>query len=234
MMDRKELYLNVRKAYRLVYEVQDSIVEMIEYIRARIKHNDCAGKQLFSDPIAKRRLKDDDYADQYIGQGTWSWDYFLTYMYTYYFTGIPTETQYCCFSVIQVMDDGFVGAPAKDSAPSTKDFCDAADSESYLLFAFSIWKKDQRAIWFDYDGTEQIENEKEEIMRISDEIKQNGYGSYIVNTSDYCFIVKRINLESIGSKPETDQVLSDFDTLVFEKTGYHLLVDDQQDLPPLH
>ncbi len=28
-MDRKELYRNVRKAYRLAYEVQHSIVEMI-------------------------------------------------------------------------------------------------------------------------------------------------------------------------------------------------------------
>ena len=63
-MDRKELYQNVRKAYRLAYEVQDSIIEIVEYIRARIRYSKIAGKQLFSASIERHIPALDDYADQ--------------------------------------------------------------------------------------------------------------------------------------------------------------------------
>lgn len=140
-MDRKELYLNARKAYRLVYEVQDSIVEIVEYIRARIDYIDCAGKPLFSNALGKRKGIDENYVNDNIGNGMWSWDYFPTFMYMYYFLTPPTETEHCCFSIIQVMDDGFSKLPDTAAPPSTKDFGDPTDSKSYLLFAFSIWKK---------------------------------------------------------------------------------------------
>lgn len=228
-MDRKELFMNVRKAYRLAYEVQDSIVEIVEYIRTKINYEDCAGKQLFSGSVRKRKGVGEGYVTDNIGGGMWSWDYFPTYMYIYYFDGIPTETQNCCFSIVQVMDDGFKIAPIKYSSPSTKYFRDSADSESYLLFSFSIQKKDHRNIWFEYDGTEVIRDEGSEILRISDDIKNKGNEPYIKKTGDACFIVAKISLEAIGSKAEADQALQYFSKLVREETGYHLLIDETQE-----
>jgi hypothetical protein len=235
-MDRKELYLNVRKAYRLAYEVQDSIVDMVEYIRERIHREKSAGKPLFSYPIETCRIPEDDYANHNIGYGMWSWDYFPTYMYTYYFTLQPTETQYCCFSIIQVMDDGFIITPDEDSAPSTKGFKDPADSESYLLFAFSIWEKTRTYIWFNRDekGSDHVKDERAEIIRISETIKGDGNKPYVVSNTDSTFVVTRMNLESFGSKTEADRVLQDFAKLVQGKTGYQLLIDETQEDTPRH
>jgi hypothetical protein len=228
-MDRKELYQNVRKAYRLAYEVQDSIVEMVEYIRGRIRYEDCAGKPLFSNSLAKRKNVEEGYVTDNIGGGMWSWDYFPTFMYMYYFTGIPSETRYSCFSIVQVMDDGFTKAPGKTSSPSTKNFGGITQAESYLLLAFSIWNKKNRAIWFEYNGAEPIDDEMGEIMRISDEISLDGNKPYIVRTPESTFITVRISLEAIGSKEEADQALQDFARLVQDRTGYQLLVEEPEE-----
>lgn len=225
-MDRKELYLNARKAYRLVYEVQDSIVEIVEYIRARIDYIDCAGKPLFSNALGKRKGIDENYVNDNIGNGMWSWDYFPTFMYMYYFLTPPTETEHCCFSIIQVMDDGFSKLPDTAAPPSTKDFGDPTDSKSYLLFAFSIWEKNQRAIWFDYDGTNEIDDEKNEILRITEDITKKGHESYIMKTVDAFFIATKVNLEGIGSKAEADETLQKFSMQIFDNTEYQLLRED--------
>ena len=82
-MDRKELYLNVRKAFRLVYEVQDSIFGMVEYIGSKIKHDKYAGAQLFADQIVNYKPKIDEYADQRFGGKTWTWAFSL-YVYLYF------------------------------------------------------------------------------------------------------------------------------------------------------
>ena len=233
-MDRKELYQNVRKAYRLAYEVQDSIIEIVEYIRARIRYSKIAGKQLFSASIERQIPALDGYADQkYLGY-QWSWDYFPTYMYTYYFAMAPKENRAACFSIVQVMDDGFVDTPDEDTSPSTKDFKKPDESESYLLFAFSIWK-DHDFIWF-YRNENRIklDDEKTEILRISETIKDNQYEPYVASNDASTFIVKRISLESIGSKAEADQALHDFAKLVQDKTGYQLLIEERQENPPLH
>lgn len=125
-MDRKELFMNVRKAYRLAYEVQDSIVGTVEYIRDRIRYTACAGSQLFSDPIEKYKSAIDGEADQKFGKDSWgkkgSWKYLPTYMYMYYFQCKPTETQNCCFAIVQVMDDGFAELPETNASPSTEFF----------------------------------------------------------------------------------------------------------------
>lgn len=228
-MDRKELYQNVRKAYRLAYEVQHSIVEMVDYIRTRIKTVDYAGKQVFSDPLSKRKGVEEGYVTDYIGTDMWSWDYFPTYMYMYYFTGIPTETKYSCFSIVQVMDDGFLGTTNVDSAPETKDFNTPAESESYVLLSFAIWNKNRRAIWFEYDGTDVIQDEKAEIMRISQVLKGNEGKPYVKKVPDAAFVVSRINLESMCSKAEVDHVLQAFADLVEQETGYQILLDETEE-----
>jgi hypothetical protein len=228
-MDRKELYQNVRKAYRLAYEVQDSIIAIVEHIRTKIRYSEIAGKQLFSASIEKHIPALDYYADQkYLGY-QWSWDYFPTYMYLYYFSGIPTETKYSCFSIVQVMDDGFIKLLDKNTSPSTKDFLEIADSESYLLINYSSCDKRHRATWFDYDGKNQIDDIRKEIVRINEIIKGNGTNTYVEGDGGDIFIVKRISLEAIGSKEEADRVLHDFAKLVLDKTGYQLLLEEPKE-----
>lgn len=225
-MDRKELYLNVRKAFRLVYEVQDSIFGMVEYIGSKIKHDKYAGAQLFADQIVNYKPKIDEYADQRFGGKTWTWAFFPTFMYIYYFQGKNKGVQKSSFSIVQVIDDGCFKALGNTSIPSTKDFKKPEDSESYLLFAFSIWK-DNDYIWFYRNEKREELDEREGILKISESIKNNRNEPYVVsNDNTSSFIVKRVNLESIGSKEEADQVLQDFAKLVLDKTGYQLLLED--------
>lgn len=233
-MDRKELYQNVRKAFRLAYEVQDSIIEMVEYIRTRIRSTACAGGQLFSAPIETCKPELDEGVNQKIGSDSWgkqgNWKYFPTFMYMYYFECKPAETQKCCFAIIQVIDDG-IAKPLneKHTTLSTASLKNPADSESYLLFSFSIWK-DHDFIWF-YRNEErnELSNTETEIFRIGETIKSNGYKPYVVSNDASTFVVTRINLESIWSKQETDHFLQDFAKLVHERTGYQILIEDPEE-----
>ena len=228
-MHTKELYQNVRKAYRLAYEVQHSIVEMIDYIRTRIKTIDYAGKQVFSDPLAKHRGVDEGYVTDYIGTDIWSWDYFPTFMYMYYFKCKPTETQNSCFAIIQIMDDGFTKIEQGGFPLITENFKDPADSESYVLLSFAIWNNKRRAIWFEHNGKDEIKDEKAEIMRISQAIKGNGGEPYVKKVPDAAFVVGRTNLESMCSTAEVDDVLHAFADLVKLETGYQILLDETEE-----
>lgn len=222
-VNRKELYQNVRKAYRLVYEVQDSIVATAEYIRTKIKFSKWGGGPLFSAAVAKKRVIEDGYTPDQIGGDMWSWDYFPTYMYMYYYELLdPSEHQYCCFSIIQVMDDGFKVIPDAPTPPSTKAFIPPEKSESYLLFAFSLWNKGEQELWFTFDGVDYIRDEKSEILRISKLIDEQGT-PYVTSLNEHHFIVMKVPLEEIGNKVETDEFLQKFSDLIIAQTNYQIL-----------
>ena len=224
----KDVYENVRKAYRLIYDVQDSLVEMVEYIRSRIRYIDCAGQQLFSDPISNRKSDvDGSGAKQNFGQGMWSWDYLPSYMYMYYFQTPSDGDRNACFNIVQVMDDG-AEMDLDAVPPSPANFRNVKDSESYVLLAFSIWKNDHRAIWFDGPEDEGNKDIRNEVFRLADQIKRDGTPLVITSDGypeDY-FIIMKKNLESVGNKEETDDILQKFCQFVETKTSYSLLLKE--------
>lgn len=222
-MDRKELYLNARKAFRLVYEIQDSIIEVVEYIRSKIRYEAHAGRQIFSDPIERYKSPIGGGADQKFGEGRWSWDYFPSFMYMYYFTGKPKGSQNYSFSITQVMDDGFTNMTDSDFVLSTEKFKEPARSESYFLFAFSSWEgTKQYSFYDDASLTESTDEVAEKIIKISNSIEKNGCEPYI-RSDRGTTIVTRFPLEALGSKGEVDDLLKIFAQLVEQKTGYRLL-----------
>lgn len=228
-MDRKVLFENVRKAYRLLFEVQDSIVELVEYIRSRIRLDDCAAKQIFSDPISQRKSDvDGSGAKNYFGGGMWSWDYFPPFMYMYYFKTPSLGNLESCFNIIQVMDDGAKEADFDSGiVPAPAKFVKAEKSQSYMLFAFSIWENTHRAIWFDgspKDG-DKARVLRDEVFRITSLIEE-GDNPLIIADSNYphdYFILKKINMCDIGNKEEADEALTAFALDIKRITGYSLL-----------
>lgn len=228
MIDRKEVYKNVRRAYRLLYEVQDSLVEMVEYIRSRIRYVDCAGRQIFSAPISNRKSDvDNSGAKQNFGQGMWSWDYLPAYMYLYYFQTPSDGDRNTCFNIVQVMDDG-AEKELRAVPPSPSKFRSVNDSESYVLLAFSIWKNNHRAIWFDGSEDEGDKDIRNEVFRLADNVRKED-GTLIITSErhpeDY-FIIMKINLESLGNREEAAKILHEFAQFVKSTTGYFLLPEE--------
>ena len=223
----KELLKNIRKAYRLLYNVQESIVDFAEYIKEKIncEGQKYAGNQLFSSRISTRRSYIDGYNDKF-GEGMWAWDYFPSYMYMYYFELRAHYKDHACFAVIQIMDDGsFNTNNAGEDSPSTKDFKKVEKSDSYLLLAFAKWGEKNNRIWFNYDGQSKTD-EKQEIIRIAREIEKNKE-AYFNNQDHPTFIVKRIEFEEIEDSKKAQSALSSFAKFVEEKTEYHMLVDEK-------
>ena len=221
-MDKKEIYENIRKSYRLVYGVQKSIVEMIEYIKVKIDCSDCCGKSLFSDSI-HRKKSIDNYANHRVGNGMWTWDYFPSFMYMYYFSRKNKKEIKSRFSIIQVLDDGFISQyPGKNTCPDPSDFDNPSDAFSYLLLSFCTWT-DKDKVFFNHNGKTNVK-EIEEVIRIAKWIKENNDIEYIDSENDTkIFIVKKVLLENLGKKDDVDEMLKEFGNLVKEKTGLNLL-----------
>lgn len=227
-MDRKILFENVRKAYRLLFEVQDSIVELVEYIKSRIRFDDCAARQIFSDPISPRKSDiDGSGTKSYFGGGMWSWDYFPSLMYMYYFKTPSYGNLESCFNVIQVMDDGAKYANFDSGiVPTPAKFLEVEKSQSYMLFTFSLWENAHK-IW--ENGSLKVRNKtrivRDEIFKKTSLIEKGDNPLEITNNEyphDY-FIIKKINMYDIGNKEEADEALTAFASDIKRITGYSLL-----------
>lgn len=247
-MNRKELYQNVRKAYRLAYEVQDGIVETVEYIHSHIQSVKWGGKQIFSNKIDIQKPSVDDYVNEKFGQGMWSWDYFPTYMYMYYFSmKKPSDHQKCCFSIVQVMDDGFDGCPKNKKPLDTNTFTSPEESHSFLQFAFAIKNTSETDWRMWYNGGAELLVEADEIIRISKEIESKKIvqrkttsekttseeikiednekkEAYYIKSDGKGnnFVVMQFSLENIGNREEADAALDRFNEVVVKETRYKL------------
>lgn len=223
-----ELLKNIRKAYRLLYNIQESLVAFAEYIKEIIDHEEekYVGNQLYSSRIATRKSNIDGYNDKF-GEGMWAWDYFPSYMYMYYFRLRAHDKDQACFAVIQIMDDGsFNTNNSGEASPAPQNFKKVEESDSYLLFAFAKWSEENNKIWFNYDG-QNMTNEKDEIIRIAREIGKIKK-EYFDNQDHPSFIVRKIEFEEIENENKAQSALKNFAKLVEEKTKYKFLRDNNR------
>lgn len=148
-LNKKEIYENVRKAYRLLTEVQESVAGIIKHIESKL-HN----TQIFcnTNNYNTYQLCTPAYYDPLKG---WSWESFppLIHIFSYYSKDLSfkpsekdidnsRETSRKVFSIVQIMDDGFIIDNASISLPRTNKFTPPEDSHSYLMMVYWVesWK----------------------------------------------------------------------------------------------
>lgn len=176
-MENKEAlnkaYENVRKAYRLIYEVQDSTLCTIKSLAENIDYDAKYGSQGFSDSLKRSNEPIWD---------IWAWDYIPSFSYQYYFY---LKNSFDIFSIIQVMDDGFTNPGLNvniGSSPSTEQFNAAIDSKSqvYLVLTKTPLIDEKQPI--PCEATEGCENFRQRWVNI---LSQYNIRNLIVHTKDH-------------------------------------------------
>lgn len=219
-MNKNEIFLNIRNAYRLVYEAQKSMLDSIEYIKSRVKYSDCAGLPLFSEAF-KTRSYVDSYANIRLAPYKWAWDYFPAYVFDYYFKDCPKHC--CCMSIVQVMDNGFINS-FEDRLDTSK-FLDSAESSSFILFSFAKYPDDvKEALWY-YNLFEDCKEDfAKAVFRISEIIDSSSDKVFDVEKEGQGRMISwKIDLCDFITLSDIDNALESFNKIIKERVAEEIL-----------
>ncbi|MBI9062573.1 MAG: hypothetical protein JEZ14_11355 [Marinilabiliaceae bacterium] len=206
---------DVRNAFRLLKEYQERMLNIVSYIKNRYAMPELAGRRHFCD---KLRGKKNGYAEIQIWKDMWTWDFLYGYEFEYYLGSnelkdIKKKGKYA-MSIIQVSDTGFHESSDANKDPNQiETFKDSENSSSLLLFIFEWVKDDKDWLWddsaaiFDKVKKELLERQKPTMERI---------------TKDNCFISARYSIDRFLEQSSCDEVLNEFDELVFNKCEVRL------------
>lgn len=218
-MTAEELFLNVRRAYRLLYEVQDSARKVVNYYSSKLDFNDYAGLQLFSNFPEKKKPSLDGYADIKVYSNKWTWDLFPCYMFEYYFV---SNDGYKCMSMVCVMDDGAFNAR---KILDTSTFVSVEDSSSYILLTYAKYssrtKFDDR-IWY-YNLYPDISNSRDAVFRLGKELKDKADSFVEYNNEKGHLITVRYPIDLLMNQQRSESALEKFAEKIKESFGDSIL-----------
>lgn len=138
----EELFLNVRKSIRLLYEYQHRVQKTMFYIKQLLNlspSNRIEVNKLFSKPPRVSQY----YGQFQLSSDNWAWDFLFPMAMEYYLGDRNTidDKHKFCMSVISVTDDGFFQAMNKRSdvkKEKTETFADVGSSDTVVLFVMEI------------------------------------------------------------------------------------------------
>ena len=216
-MTTEELFCNVRKAYRLLYEVQDSARKVAIYYSTKLNFVDYAGLQLFSDCLEKKKPFLDGYANIKVYPDKWIWDMFPGYMFEYYFV---SKDGYNCMSMVCVMDDG--AAKAKNIL-DTSTYISTEDSSSYILLTYAKYNgTEANRIWY-YNLYPYISNSRDAILRLGLNLKNKAAGLYECNNENGHFISVQYSMDLLMNQQKCENSLEEFVGIIKEHFGDDIL-----------
>ncbi len=205
--DFKGALLNVRNAHRLIKGYQETILNLMFYIKDRYLLPDLSGKRRFCYPLSHHKS---GYANIKLWKEMWSWDFIYTYEFEYYF-GVDDnrfKDKIFSFSIIQVSDTGFYKSTISNGNEVEK-FELAENSDSVLIFVFEI----KRDSWL---WGKEIENSKNELLK-------NNKEKYLLENR---FLAIKYDLSNFIDKENTDKILKEFDHEINKLFKVRLLRDN--------
>ena len=205
--DLKKGLVHIRSAYRLIFEHQKRVLNIIDYIKDQLGLKGDGGNKYFSDPIASKR---GDYPHLKIVSGMWAWDFIFSYCFEFYLGHQDYEFEGQNYnyeiSIIQVSDTGFWDSDDDFKTElDTKTFQDVKKAESCFVFIFEIKLKEIESYWSSKEklGVELYEflgsQEKEKVIDTSE------------NKSFHSrFLMIRRSMSDFLDQKSTDKALEDF------------------------
>lgn len=140
MTSAQELFVNVRKSVRLLYEYQKRMQGTMFHIKS-ILNLSPAGRIEINKLYSRAPRASKDYGETSLGDGNWAWDYIYPMAMEYYLGEKRIKDTDFCLSVIQVTDDGYYKALKDGLSPNrldTNTYVSAESSESHTLFVMEI------------------------------------------------------------------------------------------------
>lgn len=215
-----ELFTDIRKAMRLLYEYQRRVQGTVFEIKSLLNLSPTGRigiNKLFSDPPTQSKSR---YGQFQLWPGFWAWDYLFPMAMEYYLGERETAdgNGSFCLSVIQATDTGFFDARRQGSSPDpidTKTFRDADLSKTVALFVMELKTKES-----DWDAVrwtrDRMNADLETWLNAPDDtiFYETGDGNHFI-------VVKKEWFELI-SKEQIASVLADICQRVSDKTGYSI------------
>lgn len=147
IVSTKELFVNIRKSIRLLYEYQKRMQGTMFHIKSLLNLSP-AGRIEINKLFSRAPRQSKDYGESQLWDGNWAWDYLYPMAMEYYLGEKKIDDNDFCLSVIQVTDDGYYRAKQQNQPTNRIDtytFCPSDESNSIVLFVMEI--KPQNSSW---------------------------------------------------------------------------------------
>ncbi len=132
MSEIKQTLIDVRKAYRFLYNYQRTLMDLVDYIGRKYNFKYEGGYSKFSNVTPRT------------GKGhltNWAWDWLNMYYYEFHFRTNKINNDDIHFSIFSVNDTGFYEVENNDKT-NTNSFKSIEESKSKLFFVIgkNLWK----------------------------------------------------------------------------------------------
>lgn len=199
----EKLLVEVRKSYRLLYQYQRRVLDLVDYIGKRFGFSYAGGYSKFSNVTPRE------------GKGNltnWAWDWLNMYYYEFRFRTKQVNNGHLDFSIAILSDTGFFMArESNDKIDPTmvSKFADVDNSETHLVLIVgkNIWD----FFWGDW-------NNQTFTMKKSDFKDFDG---------DKVMLFKHYKLKDFFNEESANQQLLDFERFCLEKGVEFKLVENK-------
>ena len=207
--DLQSAFADVRRAYRLIYQLQSRLKDLVSYIKSQTRFcesTDSGGCWRFCGNTTRHVIS--QYTDLRI-DNIEPWQALPGYVFEYYFTSF--EENGLEMSIIQVCDDGYYTANKQNlSKEDILSFRSADESNSYIIlvcgFAGGNWMYPDYETWM----RNILNNDDVDIKHNNDK-----------NIND--FLAKRYPMYRFSTQDKTDNIIREFANLVNEKLKVNIL-----------
>jgi len=179
--DLEKVFSNVRESYRLLYEYQKRVLDLVKFIGNQLNYSYSGGWPIFSEPCPKR------------GKGSldnWAWDWLNMYAYGFHF---GENKEGIKFEIRIYSDTGFYDN-STDKKISVDKFNSVEDSKTKLVLIASSkgWHIDKMLEAFNsendkYQLTDKDNNICAKSYDLSDFLNEEKTKEQLQNFSEYCF-----------------------------------------------
>lgn len=181
----KDVFLNVRKSYRLLFEYQSRILNLAKYIGDYFSYSYNGGWPLYSAACPKA------------GKGSldnWAWDWLNMYAYAFHFGEKQIKEQRVYFEIRIYSDTGFYDSQIKEQL-KTETFLDETSSKTKIVLIASNLEWDPNKLLENFNSeTDEYKMKNEDInicaksYDLENFLDEEATNIILVNFTDYCSV----------------------------------------------
>lgn len=214
----KDLFLNVRKSIRLLYEFQKRMQDTMFHIKSILNLSspgEISINQLYSNHHSRVSGR---YGTFKLEKNTWAWDSILPMAVEYYLGEKNIGEYEFCLSVIQIIDNGYYLSKQKGNNPSPIDtytYEPVENSETLVLFIMEI--KYPNTNWAQRWDREKMKNNLPKWLH-------NPSTNIIDKTvAGNPFIIIKFPIDNLINEKGIDKTLEIINNTVFSASGINLI-----------
>lgn len=211
------LFADIRTAHRLIYEYQKRVLDLVFYIKGKLKFpGKVGGYKRFSNTIGTTRAYRKSYekANLDISNTMWAWDFLYSYMMEFNLGEIEESKRAFSMSIIEISDTGYYSSHQQNrDRQDIQTFANVEDSSTMLIFVFETIKKNKKTYQLWDTSDEKI---REWILSTKTCLKNKC-------NDDDVFGAMKVPMHRLTNKEDADIVISEFNDFVKETTGIELI-----------